>query len=110
MARRQPGDVIAFGHTHKPWHRIVDGVHFLNTGSVGRPKDGHWRAGYVLLVIGEGEPRPEFIRVDYNIERAMAAIQESELPDEFADELRTGGVPGSPQEYKTVPESGEQIA
>jgi predicted phosphodiesterase len=21
------GDVIAFGHTHKPWHRVVDGIH-----------------------------------------------------------------------------------
>ena len=27
---------------------------------------------------------PEFIRVDYDIERAMAGIRESELPDEFA--------------------------
>src|SRR5262245_37869535 len=43
------GDVVCFGHTHKPWHRIVDGIHFVNTGSVGRPKDGNPRACYVLL-------------------------------------------------------------
>ena len=43
------GDVVAFGHTHLPWHRVVGGVHFINTGSVGRPKDGDWRAGYVVL-------------------------------------------------------------
>jgi len=109
IAGAKPGDVIAFGHTHKPWHRVVDGVHFLNTGSVGKPKDGHWRAGYVQLLIGEGELKPEFIRVDYDIERAMKAIRESELPDEFAEQLRTGGMPGSPQEYKTVPENGEQV-
>ena len=48
------GDVLAFGHTHKPWHRVVDGIHFVNTGSVGRPKDGDWRAGYVLLDLGAG--------------------------------------------------------
>src|SRR5260221_7586918 len=41
----KPGDVIAFGHTHKPWYRNVGGVHFVNAGSVGRPKDGDWRAG-----------------------------------------------------------------
>ncbi len=45
LAGAKAGDVIAFGHTHKPWHRTVNGIHFVNTGSVGRPKDGDWRAG-----------------------------------------------------------------
>jgi predicted phosphodiesterase len=108
LAGAKPGDVIAFGHTHKPWYRSVDGVHFLNTGSVGKPKDGHWRAGYMLLSLDDGEPQPEFVRVDYDIERTMKAIRESELPDEFAEQLRTGGMPGSPQEYRTVPDNGSQ--
>jgi predicted phosphodiesterase len=43
-AGAREGDLIAFGHTHKPWHRVVEGVHLLNTGSVGKPKDGDWRA------------------------------------------------------------------
>ncbi len=58
------GDVLCFGHTHKPWHRAVEGVHFVNTGSVGRPKDGDWRAGYVLLDVGEGDVGVEFVRVE----------------------------------------------
>lgn len=95
IAGARPGDVIAFGHTHKPWHRVVEGIHFLNTGSVGKPKDGNWRAGYVLLSMGAGGPAPEFIRVDYDIERAMAGIRSSELPDEFAEQLRTGGMHGT---------------
>jgi predicted phosphodiesterase len=107
-AGAKPGDLIAFGHTHKPWHRAVEGVHFLNTGSVGKPKDGHWRAGYVLLSIGEGEPKPEFIRVDYDIERAMKGITDSELPKEFAEQLCNAGVPGSPQEYRTLPDNGDE--
>jgi predicted phosphodiesterase len=49
MAGARRGDVIAFGHTHKPWHREVEGIHFVNTGSVGRPKDGDWRAGTCFL-------------------------------------------------------------
>jgi putative phosphoesterase len=110
VAGAKPGDVIAFGHTHKPWHRVVDGVHFLNTGSVGKPKDGNWRAGYVRLSMGEGDPAPEFVRVDYDIERALAGIRESELPDEFAEALRTGGAPGSPLEYRTVPVNGSNLA
>ena len=32
----------------------------------------------------------------------MAGIRESELPSESAEMLRTGDVPGSPMEYKTV--------
>lgn len=85
------GDLIAFGHTHKPWHRVVNDVHFVNTGSVGRPKDGDPRAGYVLVDVTEGMMRVEFVRVEYDIEEAARAIIASELPDEFADFLRTGG-------------------
>jgi predicted phosphodiesterase len=92
-AGARPGDVLAFGHTHRPWHRAVAGVHFVNTGSVGRPKDGDWRAGYVVLDVEEHAVQVEFVRVEYDIEAAMNGIRASELPDEFADYLRTGGVP-----------------
>jgi predicted phosphodiesterase len=90
-AGMKPGDVIAFGHTHKPWHREVGGIYFLNTGSVGRPKDGDWRAGYVLLDVGGGQVEVEFVRVEYDVDQAMRAIRESDLPDDFAEHLRTGG-------------------
>jgi predicted phosphodiesterase len=92
-AGMKAGDVIAFGHTHLPWHREVDGIQFVNTGSVGRPKDGDWRAGYVVLEIGEGQVGVDFARVEYDVEEAMQAIRESELPDDFAEYLRTGGQP-----------------
>ncbi len=85
------GDVVAFGHTHKPWHRQVEGIHFLNTGSVGRPKDGDWRAGYLVVEIGEEKVRVEFHRVEYDIQRAAAAIRASSLPSFFAEYLETGG-------------------
>lgn len=85
------GDMIAFGHTHKPWHRVVGGVHYLNTGSVGRPKDGDWRAGYVLVDWSGESPRVDFRRVEYDVEQAATAILSSSLPDEFAEHLRTGG-------------------
>ncbi len=86
------GDLIAFGHTHKPWTREVGGVRFVNTGSVGKPKDGDWRAGYVLLEAGEEIGSPEFVRVEYDLERSVGGILASGLPDEFADQLRAGGL------------------
>jgi predicted phosphodiesterase len=97
-AGAKPGDVIVFGHTHIPWHREVGGIHFVNTGSVGRPKDGDWRAGYVLLEVATGSARVENMRVEYDVERAMQGIRESELPDDFAEYLRSGGrVPAARQ-------------
>jgi len=87
------GDLIAFGHIHKPWHRVVEGVHFLNTGSVGKPKDGDWRAGYVLIEAGEEIGGVEFVRTEYDLERAVEGILGSELPVEFADQLKVGGTP-----------------
>jgi predicted phosphodiesterase len=85
------GDVIAFGHTHKPWRREIEGILFVNTGSVGRPKDGDWRAGYVVLDVGDSGARAEHVRVEYDVDRAMRGIRDSGLPGEFADHLRTGG-------------------
>jgi len=95
IAGARPGDVLAFGHTHKPWYRAVEEIHFVNTGSVGRPKDGDWRAGYALLEMGEDVAELDFIRVEYDVERAMRGIRESDLPDDFAEYLRTGGLPAT---------------
>jgi len=63
----------------------------VNTGSVGRPKDGDWRACYALLDVREGDVTVQFRRVEYDIERAVAGIRESDLPLEFAEQLRNGG-------------------
>ncbi|HEX6105495.1 MAG TPA: metallophosphoesterase family protein [Gemmatimonadales bacterium] len=87
------GDAIAFGHTHLPWHREIGGTHFVNTGSVGRPKDGDWRAGWVLLTMDSGTVGVQVRRVEYDLERAMAGIRASGLPDALADYLRAGGKP-----------------
>lgn len=84
-------DIICFGHTHKPWQRTVGGVQFINTGSVGRPKDGDWRACYVLLTIDQSGASVEFVRVRYDVDKAASAIGESDLPNEFAEVLKSGG-------------------
>ncbi len=85
------GDMIAFGHTHKPWHRVIDGVHFVNTGSVGRPKDGDPRAGYVFVEIGDRAPTVEFVRVPYDVDGAVHALHAAGLPSALGDFLRSGG-------------------
>jgi putative phosphoesterase len=92
-AGARAGDIIAFGHTHIPWRREVEGIHFLNTGSVGRPKDGDARAGYVMVDFAKDRaPTIEFVRVGYDIERTANGIIEAGLPPEFAQYIRTGGI------------------
>ncbi len=91
QAGLKSGDAICFGHTHKPWHRVVDGVTFVNTGSVGRPKDGDPRAGYVILDMIDGSIRVEVIRLAYDVEKAAVAVVSAGLPLELADFLRSGG-------------------
>ena len=81
-------DIMLFGHTHIPYQKRVADTLFVNTGSVGRPKDGDPRAGYVILESGEAQ----FQRVEYDIESAAQAIRHSDLPDYYADELLVGRV------------------
>jgi predicted phosphodiesterase len=98
-------DIMCFGHTHKPYHRIlnsgVDGQnhfrHAINIGSVGKPKDSNPQGGYVMLTINDNSSildkdsiQVEFIRFNYDIETAAKAVEESPLPNEFADMLRNG--------------------
>ena len=84
------GDLLAFGHTHLPWHRTVEGIHFLNTGSVGRPKDGDPRAGYALVTLEGTNLSVEHVRVEYAVQRAVDGVRASGLPPEFAIHLERG--------------------
>lgn len=98
-------DIMCFGHTHKPYHRIlnsgIDGKdhfrHAINIGSVGKPKDHDPRGGYVLLHINENSSilysesvTVEFVRFEYDIEKAAKAVEESPLPNDYAENLRNG--------------------
>lgn len=98
-------DIMCFGHTHKPYHRILSEEtadktsyrHAINIGSVGKPKDGNPQGGYVLLHISENSSilnansiRAEFIRFEYDVEKAAKAVEDSPLPNEYAEMLRKG--------------------
>ncbi len=88
IAAGADADVIVCGHTHRPYDKTVAGVRFVNVGSAGKPKDGDPRACWALLETGPDGLTVEFRRVPYDVERAAAAILASDLPAEFADQLR----------------------
>ena len=98
-------DILCFGHTHKPYHRVLNSGtdsepyfrHAINIGSVGKPKDGDPRGGYVLLELddksrlgNEKSIRVEFVRFEYDVEKAARAVAESPLPDAYSMALRLG--------------------
>jgi putative phosphoesterase len=84
-------DVLVCGHTHIPYHRILpSGRHVVNAGSVGKPKDKNPAACYVVLEATGNGLRVEFRRVPYDTEPAAQAIEASEMPNEFAQMLRSG--------------------
>lgn len=53
------------------------------------------------------EASRQFVRVEYDVEAAARGILESELPDEFAEFLRTGGTSTTPTE-STSPTTNNQ--
>ena len=80
-------DLVVCGHSHRAFVRDVDGVRFINTGSVGRPDDGDPRACYAVLEMrqgADGEYRVRHYRLTYDVERAVAALRERGLPEAFA--------------------------
>ncbi|WP_348825500.1 metallophosphoesterase family protein [Flavobacterium aestuarii] len=105
MMNASKADILCFGHTHKPFHKVLDiqahGVtnhkHAINIGSVGKPKDNNNKGCYVILelnkqtsMLNEKSINVEFIRFNYDIEKASKAIEDSILPNEFAENLRNG--------------------
>jgi predicted phosphodiesterase len=98
-------DIMCFGHTHKPYHRILptepgENIHYrhaINIGSVGKPKDNNPKGCYVILTINHDSSisnkdavQVDFMRFDYDVEKAAKAVEDSPLPNEYADMLRKG--------------------
>lgn len=59
IAKEQPA-VVVFGHSHRPFAEMVNGVLYLNPGYSGRPRFGTQRSIAILHCDANGI-RPEFI-------------------------------------------------
>jgi putative phosphoesterase len=90
LAQIANADVIICGHSHQPFTRQVDGVYFINTGSVGRPDDGDPRTAYAILHIEQELFQVRHYRLEYDVVRAVAAIRKHELPEAFAQMMLQG--------------------
>jgi len=82
------GNVAVYGHIHRPYVRELPSLVVANSGSVGTPFDGDWRASYLLIDDGSVSVR----RVEYDLERELADLESSGYPDaaRLAETRRTG--------------------
>ncbi len=112
LANEAEADVVCVGHVHIPYHRsMVDPsgaiVHYVSSGSVGKPKDGDPRAAWVELVFGTRDDARAVAkdeaagpagdtdvwvaavvhRVEYDVARVAAAMIEAGLPATLAEAL-----------------------
>jgi predicted phosphodiesterase len=67
---------------------MAEGRWLVNPGSVGQPRDGDWRAAWMMLDTDSWTAT--FHRVEYPVETAAEAIVEAGLPRQLADRLFSG--------------------
>jgi predicted phosphodiesterase len=67
---------------------LAQGEWLINPGSVGQPRDGDPRAAWLLLDL-DGLTA-SYLRTDYDIAGAAAAIRAARLPDSLAERLEYG--------------------
>jgi len=79
---------LVLGHTHVQGHAVYDEGVVLNPGSVGQPRDGDPRAAYAVLDLAE--PSVAEHRVEYDVERVLAAVREAGLPERIGTRLAEG--------------------
>jgi predicted phosphodiesterase len=101
---KQTTDLCFFGHTHTPRAYIKDSSvvglpfeqlilepgkrYFVNVGSVGQPRDGDWRAAYVVF---DDEKRTiRLRRLRYDLAKTQGKILKAGLPARLADRLGFG--------------------
>jgi len=116
LADEAKADVVCVGHVHVPYHRTLEGtdgrtIHYVSSGSVGKPKDGDPRAGWVELALGSEEEVGRHAsgdesrsvagltetwagtvvhRVAYDVEATADSVIRAGLPAAFAEALRRG--------------------
>lgn len=114
LADQSGADVVCVGHIHIPYHRTMTGgdgrtIHFISSGSVGKPKDGDPRAGWVEVALGTEDEvlaatddeiaavagtadvwaAISVQRVSYDVDAVARAVIDAGLPETLARALRS---------------------
>lgn len=72
---------VVFGHIHTPFVRATPHGLLVNSGSVGLPFDGDWRASFALLDHAGADWTATIRRLPYDRDAAMAAGRATDNPE-----------------------------
>jgi putative phosphoesterase len=90
LAGKGSYDIHIMGHSHIPFHKIINGVHFINPGSIGRMFDGDPRASYAILRIDSAQCSVEHFRVPYEVADVVRGLAQHQLPGIYGEMFRVG--------------------
>jgi len=90
LAARTSHAIITIGHSHTPFHRLVNDVHFINPGSVGRMFDGDARASCAVVELKNNDIMVSHYRISYPVEEVTAELKRLRLPAIYREMYRRG--------------------
>lgn len=90
LAKDSSYQVQIMGHSHVPYYKIVDGVHFINPGSVGRMFDGDSRASFAILKISSEKIGVEHFRIPYPVKAVVKSLNKNRLPNIYTEMFQIG--------------------
>lgn len=105
MLHEAHADILICGHTHRPFHKAIFCEeenhklyrHFINAGSVGKPKHGNNKACYVMIDINEDRLLADsrsvvahFFYVSYDVKKVIDKIHAIGLGNAYDDFLLNG--------------------
>lgn len=88
-AKESEYDILISGHTHLPWIKEYNSTLFINSGSVGKPKNGSPKASFATVTIDNNVVSSELMFVDYPVEECAKPAEELGFK-KYADALRVG--------------------
>ena len=54
-AKQKQCDIFLFGHTHRPFYEVIDGIHFINPGSASLSRSAVGNTFAVITLLDDGK-------------------------------------------------------
>lgn len=79
LSKTIDADIIICGYTHIPFYQKIGGKHFINAGSVGKPKHGGPQASYAIVNVEANRVDCEMVKVNYDLTEIIKVIETNKM-------------------------------
>lgn len=90
LAGKSKQQIIITGHSHTPYYKCINHVHFINPGSLGRMFDGNPAASCAVLRIDRDNIDVSHFRIPYAVENLIKRLEKLRFPAIYSKMYRTG--------------------